>query len=136
MNRTTKDLPAARKASAEAQAKVKAENAKHTPGPWVVRTIDQSLATVETQDGRYIIGNAGQLRADDWRTDHIERKANARLIAAAPELLDALVDLLEADVYADGEGLVYIKHSDTDDGEKAVAKARAAIAKAQGAPHE
>ena len=65
-------------------------NAKHTPGPWVVRTIDQSLATVETQDGEYIICNAAQLRWDDWKTEHAERKANARLIAAAPELLEAL----------------------------------------------
>ncbi len=63
---------------------------KHTPGPWVLRTIDQSLATVETQDGRYIIGHAGQLREDDWKTGHIERRSNARLIAAAPELLDVV----------------------------------------------
>lgn len=61
-----------------------------TPGPWVVRTIDQSLATVETQDGEYIICNAAQLRGDDWKTEHAERKANARLIAAAPDLLAAL----------------------------------------------
>lgn len=119
MTRALKDLPAARKASAEAQAKVKAENAKHTPGPWVVRTIDQSLATVETQDGRYIIGNAGQLRADDWRTDHIERKANARLIAAAPELLEALVDVM-------------FRHVPFENKSAYAAKARAAIAKATG----
>lgn len=61
-----------------------------TQGPWVVRTIDQSLATVETQDGEYIICNAAQLRGDDWKTEHAERKANARLIAAAPDLLAAL----------------------------------------------
>ena len=65
-----------------------------TPGPWVVRTIDQSLATVETQDGEYIICNAAQLRGDDWKTEHAERKANARLIAAAPELLEALQGLM------------------------------------------
>ena len=87
-------LEQARAASLEAsrvsQAKAKRENAAHTPGPWVVRTIDQSLATVETQDGEYIICNAAQLRGDDWKTEHAERKANARLIAAAPEMLDAL----------------------------------------------
>ena len=86
---------AALRASTEAQARVKRENAKHTPGPWVVRTIDQSLATVETQDGEYIICNAAQLRGDDWKTEHAERKANARLIAAAPELLDALQSIAE-----------------------------------------
>ena len=65
-------------------------NAQHTPGPWVGRTIGQSLATVETQDGEYIICNTAQLRWDDWKTKHAERKANARLMAAAPELLEAL----------------------------------------------
>ena len=63
---------------------------KYTPGPWVLRTIGQPLATVETQDGRYTIGHAGQLREDDWKTGHIERRSNARLIAAAPELLDVV----------------------------------------------
>ena len=85
MTRTEKDRAASLEASRVSQAK-----AKHTHGPWVVRTIDQSLATVETQDGEYIICNAAQLRGDDWKTEHAERKANARLIAAAPELLDAL----------------------------------------------
>ena len=92
MNRLEQDRAAALAASKASQAKAKRENAKirHTPGPWVVRTIDQSLATVETQDGEYIICNAAQLRGDDWKTEHAERKANARLIAAAPEMLDAL----------------------------------------------
>ena len=90
MSRLEQDRAAALAASKASQAKAKRENAKHTPGPWVVRTIDQSLATVETQDGEYIICNAAQLRGDDWKTEHAERKANARLIAAAPEMLDAL----------------------------------------------
>ena len=92
MSRLETDRAAALAASKASQAKAKRENAKirHTPGPWVLRTIGQPLATVETQDGRYIIGHAGQLREDDWKTEHAERKANARLIAAAPSLLDAL----------------------------------------------
>ena len=91
--------------------------AKHTPGPWVVRTIDQSLATVETQDGEYIICAAAQLRGDDWKTEHAERKANARLIAAAPELLEALQFVMTAS----GEQL-----------STAFEQAQAAIAKATG----
>ena len=93
MTRLEQDRAAALEALRVSQAKAKRENAMQssfTPGPWVVRTIDKSLATVETQDGEYIICNAGQLRGDDWKTEHAERKANARLIAAAPELLDAL----------------------------------------------
>ena len=92
---------AALRASTEAQARVKRENAKHTPGPWVVRTIDQSLATVETQDGEYIICNAAQLRGDDWKTEHAERKANARLIAESPNLV---FQLLSAANYIDAFG--------------------------------
>jgi len=91
--------------------------AKHTPGPWAVRTIDQSLATVETQDGEYNICTAAQLRGDDWQTEHAERKANARLIAAAPELLEALQFVMTAS----GEQLG-----------TAFEQAQAAIAKATG----
>ena len=90
MNRADADRAASLEASKASQANAKRENAKHTPGPWVVQTIDQSQSTVETQDGEYIICNAAQLRGDDWKTEHAERKANARLIAAAPEMLDAL----------------------------------------------
>ena len=99
------------------------DKTKHTPGPWVVRTIDQSLATVETQDGRYIIGNAGQLRADDWKTGHIERRANARLIAAAPELLEALQKMLP-----ELRGLSIV----SDTAAEMLREAEAAIAKATG----
>jgi hypothetical protein len=56
-----------------------------------------------------------------------ELMANARLIAAAPDLLEALQDLFDADMehvlMGDGK----------DDQIEAIAKARAAIAKATGA---
>lgn len=60
---------------------------KHTPGPWVSRT-----DTVETNDGRTI---CDVRHAGTWATD-----ANARLIAAAPELLAALR------MYVEGHGTV------------------------------
>jgi hypothetical protein len=49
---------------------------KHAPGPWFV---SETLA----------VGPAGQIIAC-VRTDHSQAQANARLIAAAPELLAAL----------------------------------------------
>ena len=103
MNRADADRAASLEASKASQAQAKRENAKmrHTPGPWVVRTIDQSLATVETQDGEYIICNAAQLRGDDWKTEHAERKANARLIAESPDLV---FQLLSAANYIDALG--------------------------------
>lgn len=62
----------------------------HTPGPW---TLD---------DGRHVYCCDRQLIATVWRRDkpcsviHDDQTtdANARLIAAAPELLDALARLL------------------------------------------
>lgn len=133
MSRLERDRAASLEASKASQAQAKRENAKQssfTPGPWVLRTIGQPLATVETQDGRYTIGHAGQLREDDWKTGHIERRSNARLIAAAPELLDALIALLGvAPSKAPGAGLIVgaeEKHAN------ALQAARAAIKKATG----
>jgi len=53
---------------------------KHTPGPWEV---------FESHTGPYVIDSAEQAAVCklEWC---LEAKANARLIAAAPELLDAL----------------------------------------------
>ena len=54
----------------------------HTPGPWEVKRVE-----------RFHVGIPGQIGADpaDFLTE-----ANARLIAAAPDLLQALVQLLDA----------------------------------------
>lgn len=76
-----------------------ANQLKHTPGPWAankdtafVRTADDDQYAVAAVYGRS--GNAGD---DDIAI------ANARLIAAAPELLDALMKLLNA-VRSNNEG--------------------------------
>lgn len=85
-------------------------NAKHTPGPWYYRPEDKLIL----QDMRGLMKlHIAQvcMQADD--TEH-----NAHLIAAAPELLEAL----ESFVFEFG-----------DKCERAtVVKARAAIAKAKG----
>lgn len=76
-------------------------NTKHTPGPWEQRPIsNQSLVIVKTDS----------TKPEDWRADHKgcgyvaeikwervhgklteQDKANAQLIAAAPELLKAAI---------------------------------------------
>lgn len=76
----------AEKLSAEAQAKVKGENAKHTPGPWQLAQ-DGSIGSIETVSGQVPIGHSFQTRPTRRPEDHIERIANARLMAAAPDLL-------------------------------------------------
>lgn len=67
---------------------------KHTPGPWKVRTLDDSLGTIDTSDDTTSIAQAFDLSFQDRIAGSPERKANARLIAAAPDLLAALEDLL------------------------------------------
>lgn len=92
---------------------------KHTPGPWVHHPEDNIISH---GDGRLLIEWQG-------RSKHVsaeERDANARLIAAAPELLEAL-QLLEAEMVLSGNA------GSEDYGWKpAIEKTRAAIAKATG----
>ena len=87
---------------------------KHTPGPWHISSDDPLAVRAEDGDG------------DDWEVANavdycgfpeIQSKANARLIAAAPDLLAALERLAESPMFLAIEG-----H----------AEATAAIAKAKG----
>lgn len=56
---------------------------KFTPGPWVVETYELDMWGVYTPDGE-LIADCGY-----------EQEANARLIAAAPEMYKILCDLRE-----------------------------------------
>ena len=55
---------------------------KHTPGPWIIGKQDHDVITVDTANGTAIC---------DVYVDSDDRPANARLIAAAPDLLEALL---------------------------------------------
>src|SRR5215813_7422945 len=60
---------------------------KHTPGPWAVYRHDGSnRLDIMAADGD---GEGGWI-AHDISSPGTEREANARLIAAAPEMLEAL----------------------------------------------
>lgn len=86
-------------------------SAGHTPGPWETSHDGHGGIYVGDKNGRQV--GFVSLRS--------EQEANARLIAAAPELLEALRDLL-----ADYDGSI-------EPGESAlIDKARAAIAKVKG----
>lgn len=100
---------------------------KHTPGPWQAVKNGVCQSAVQASNGTWITHDAGEELSCN------EAEANARLIAAAPELLEALQAMLNADLYADGEGIWRFDSSDTEDGQSAVSKASAAIAKATGA---
>lgn len=90
---------------------------KHTPGTWQVEYLSTfDIFTIECATARQShIGASTGKRADP---EHGE--ANARLISAAPALLDALLDLTA--LYAASPG-----HDP-----RFVSKAQAAIAKAEG----
>lgn len=63
--------------------------AKHTPGPWKVELNKRASGWVEVKGPSF--GVHGPTQAADLRlSDEIKRIADARLIAAAPELLDCL----------------------------------------------
>ena len=72
------------------------KNAKHTPGPWEVDQIDQS--TIQIKAAGVIVAEVYSGSTFTRLSD--EQQANARLIAAAPELLSALQ---QAIAWMDGE---------------------------------
>ena len=87
--------------------------AKHTLGPWAIRKENESFISISAENHYSLI--------DTWAIDEgiskEQMQANARLIAAAPELLEALRDMV-----SDRKCL----------SEATVNFARAAIAKATG----
>jgi hypothetical protein len=105
---------------------------EHTPGPWAIDDYGAIRADMPNDDGCVEVAHRiysplgldyGNVRTRPMTL--IEAQANARLIAAAPDLLEAIEGMIEwfveADEYADYEELETVK------------VARKAIAKAKGA---
>ena len=106
--------------------------AKHTPGPWTVlpEELDRDYIRIRgtVLGGRYKIANVlhpsgRNLSKELQKREAEETRANARLIAAAPKLLEACEALL------DGLDDYWIT---TAEGEAAVEAAKEAIAEAKG----
>lgn len=96
---------------------------QHTPGPWAI-VEDRSPSSLEVFGG-------GAAIAELWRrADVVKEKADARLIAAAPDLLEALQ-------MGVSETLDYIQRNHLSGAENNhwIAQAKAAIAKATGVEH-
>ena len=84
----------------------------HTPGPWTANGSEVNMATwVHQNNGKRICTMA--MSPEDWN--------NARLIAAAPDLLESLVSLVDW----------FEQHK--PEAAQNLQKARAAIARATGA---
>jgi len=108
---------------------------KHTAGPWISdgETID--LFDFELENRRFWISADGMVigYVDGFgNKDNEERKANARLIAAAPELLAELITMTDAYSKAMKDAGV----SSYPEALVIVRSARAAIAKASGETNE
>lgn len=92
---------------------------KHTPGPWA---IDWNIGRLDIHSSGPLIATVPRNVRDD-EADRVAQQ-NARLIAAAPELLSALQAIVTSLADHDDEGM--IEHAEQ------MVTARAAIAKATG----
>ncbi len=95
---------------------------KHTPGPWVYS--DEYYPHIQTESGEALAKTDCSTTRKEWVDDPKVCLANAHLIAAAPDLLASLCDVLS---------VARIKWGNLDpDANKVFADAEAAIAKAKG----
>ena len=121
------------------------EIAEHTPGPWSIQQdqsewdegrIVQIVSGDYTSRGIRFISPVCQIEVTSWEQDEDGNEtvdpaimADARLIAAAPDLLEALKAMLAHSCVADADP----EDKDPEDHD-AERKALVAIAKATGAP--
>ena len=76
-----------------------------TPGPWLLRTTPTSaglchIVSASGWRGAFIYGDGIRKGVDDALPKAQELAANARLIAAAPDLLEALREMVAGDAEA------------------------------------
>lgn len=105
-------------------------DAKHTPGPWNYTLCDGESAWLvgpRNAEGPDYVADAHKLT--HGRRDE-DSEANARLIAAAPELLAACESVIEE--YGGHHATGCVERPDDKGGCCFVAMVRAAIAKARG----
>lgn len=96
--------------------------AKHTPGPWAVMETHNGALSINVSP-QVVIGTIG---GAGWHLGEQTARANARLIAAAPDLLDMCERLLGfAHHYGDPWAV-------TAAGDGLLANAKALIAQAKG----
>ena len=90
---------------------------KHTPGPWFA-VADKGQTIIRTSRSSAAFSPLAIVKGDK-RDTLKDQEANARLIAAAPDLLEALSEIIN-------DGGKFVMTNETH------RKARAAIAKARG----
>jgi len=99
------------------------DQVSHTPGPWHVQEYNDNCFRVMGGDGSLPVAGLGDVES---KRHSPKKKANACLIAAAPDLLEILKDIEHQ----------FSNHPELQKGNSKVSyvyhKARAAIAKAEG----
>jgi len=95
-----------------------------TPGPWVRESAGRGIGPVSKDDDQSYGMVIPVAYVDFGESDEVQN-ANAHLIAAAPELLEALI---EARVWVQGWNAAH----DTEDSYKALVMCNKAISKALG----
>lgn len=94
---------------------------KHTPGPWITDDVHKGdMMRFVMSDLRPFPHTIAKL---ELAQDRETQEANARLIAAAPELLEALKSLLAWAQAVHGPRPVYINYAGMDVARDAIAKA-------------
>lgn len=105
----------------------------HTPGPWKAKNDPVARANGEVADFYSITGpdssHVSYVTDTPYRTGDLGD--DARLMAAAPDLLETLI-ALERWFDTDPEILAAMSVEESDDHDRQLAKIRAAIAKAKG----
>ncbi|PWU30686.1 hypothetical protein DK254_00070 [Pseudomonas sp. RW407] len=99
----------------------------HTPGPWFVNGHERYTKYVEARIGGGLLQEVAACGPTERQE---QQEANARLIAAAPDLLEALIDAEKKLCIA--EHLLDLGEDDSIAFESEILYARAAIAKATG----
>lgn len=94
----------------------------HTLGPWKLDGLDCN-ASVVGPDEKLVVAGEG----DGWMVPFacrgdVEGLANARLVAAAPQLLAVAIELLRNAVYEDGQAICLTQNCEAL--EQAIAKAK------------
>ena len=82
--------------------------AEHTPGPWTTKNMDGSLFPSVVLPSKEEGWGESRIIINEGRADMEECQANARLIAAAPDLLEAAKEALHTlDVQASAQSEVW-----------------------------
>ena len=85
----------------------KEKHATHTPGPW--HAFEQNASNPNSKglfeiDANHPSGNRQTIAVTPYKGDGTELHANARLIAAAPEMFEVLSELLDTLEMSKGYG--------------------------------